>query len=1207
MRVCSEINERLAIVAVTWKSIMTKVFVFLSLLLNVNAIHAQFGSASVLGYVRDNSGAVIPEASVTLNNVATNVSQAAHTDKDGKYEFDSVPIGNYRISTQITGFEGSRTETFNLSTDARQRVDVQVKPGAVSDVVEVTSAAELLETETSSRSQVVGEKEVENLPLNGRSYADLVLLAPGTRKSLLENQTASSREGAFNVNGQRSAFNEFLLDGLENSNYGTSNQGFEDENISPSPDAVSEFRVETDNYSAEYGRQPGAVVNVSTRSGSNNLHGRLWNYLRNTDLNAIGPIEPITNTKPVLIRNQFGGTIGGPIVKDHTFFFADYEGLRQIFNYQLAPVTIPNTEQRTGQFLLHRVDGTTAPIPLYNPVTGTSYLNGNIAPGATPFALAVLGNLPATNVGGTAVTSSNITNNYSNAPRGTIKDDKGDGRIDQNFRKFKIFGRFSEHQEVIFDPPTIAGNSGGNANSNVNVQNRQIAGGATYIISQNKLLDVRFAYTRNIGAKTPFGQGGPSVLAKYGITDGLPTDPSLVRILNGQSISGFAQLGAQTSSPQFQNPSIYNPKVNYTWIHGKHSMKFGYEFQAIHTQVNDFNPSYGQDSYASAYATGPSTAGPGGTTIPFFPTCATITSTNCVPTDVDQKTITPANPNGNPAPMNTVSTQLAQARNLADFLFGNRSSYSLTNYNVVNLRQRYNAGYFQDDVKLRPSLTVNAGLRYEVMTPQFERDNKLANFNPATNSLVQASNGSVFNRAQVHIPSKNFAPRFGFSYSSDPRTVLRGGYGIVYVQFNRAGGENNLTYNGPNVVNAAINNPSPFTTLPGSNRCTSDTQDQTLCFRQTQQGYASTLTSPANFNPLKVTSRYIPSNFQTGYVQSYFFGIQRQLPKGVLLDVAYVGNKSTHLQILADYNQATPCLLPTVTACNAAGLTYQARRPVSTFGDIEIAQNSGSANYNSLQTRLERRVGALYFLNSFTYSRTFDLSSGHLETSNGDNSRVNFANPRADYGPSGYDQPLDDTTSAVWDLPYGHGRHFGAHVNGFANAALGGWQMTLINTITSGLPLNINYTSSASASNSTGPLFTTDLATLRPQHVIGTPLKSSLSAVTKPSRYSGLVNYLPFSSYALPSYATYGDTTGYGNVSRNSLRSYAYYDTDLGLHKQFTYERATLDFRAEAFNILNHVNWQAPDPNLSDGSGSFGSITSAFPARQFQFAVKLLF
>jgi hypothetical protein len=1148
---------------------------------------AQFGSASVLGYVRDNSGAFVPSAKVTLINVATNVAQTAQTDKDGKYEFDSVPIGNYQVTTDASGFEATRTETFNVSTDARQRVDVAIKPGHVNEVVEVTSAAQLLDTETSSRSQVIGTREVENLPLNGRSYADLVLLAPGTRKSLLENQSASSREGAFNINGQRSAFNEFLLDGLENSNYGTSNQGFEDENISPSPDAVSEFRVETNNYSAEYGRQPGAIVNVSTRSGDNQFHGRAWDYLRNTNLNAVGPIEPITNTKPKLIRNQFGGTFGGPIIKDHTFFFADYEGLRQIFNYQLAPVTLPNAEQRLGRFLLHRVDGTTAPIPLYNPVTGTSYSTGDISAGSTPFALAVLGFLPSTNVGGSSVAYNNITNNYSNAPRGTIKDDKGDARVDQNFTKWKLFGRYSDHQESIFDPPTIGGRSGGNANSNVVVQNRQVAGGATWIISQNRLLDIRFAWTRNIGAKTPYSAGQQSLLTQYGITDGLPTDPMIVRSLNGQSISGFTQLGNQTSSPQFQNPTIYNPKVNYTWVHGKQSMKVGYELQLIHTQINDFNPSYGQDNYASQYAAGPSST--------FFPTCTAAITTGCIPTDT--------------ATGNTASTQIAQAREVADFLFGNRSSYSLTNYTVVNLRQRYNAGYFQDDLKLTPNLTVNAGLRYEVMTPQFERDNKLANFNPTNNTLTQASGGSIYNRSLVHTPSKNFAPRFGFSYTADQKTVLRGGYGIVYVQFNRAGGENNLTYNGPNVVNASINNPSPFVTPIGSNLCASDTQNQATCFRQTQQGYASTLTSPANFNPLLVTSRYIPSHFQTGYVQSYFLGVQRQLPHGILLDLAYVGNKSTHLQILADYNQAAPCLLPSVTACNAAGQTYQARRPVPTFGDIEIATNEGSATYNSLQFKAEKRMGALYVLNAFTYSRAFDLSSGHLETSNGDNSRVNFANPRNDYGPSGYDQPLDNTTSIVWDLPYGHGRRYGAQSSALSNILLGGWQMTVINTMTSGLPFNITYSSSTTNSSSTGPLFTTDLATLRPQHLAGTPLKSPGSAIVKASKYTGLTNYLPFSSYALPSYALYGNTTAYGNISRNILRSYAFYNTDLGLHKQFPIinERYKLDLRAEAFNILNHTNWQGPDGAITDGSGSFGSITSAFPSRQLQFAAKFLF
>ena len=1148
-------------------------------LMGTTGLRAQFESASVLGYVRDNAGAAVPNLEVTLTNVATNVKQTAKTNGEGQYEFNSVQIGDYIVTTKAAGFEGARTEKFNVQTNARQRVDIGVKPGSVSTTVDVTSAAQLLETETSSRGQVVGTREVENLPLNGRSYADLVLLVPGARKSLLENQSASSREGSFNINGQRSAFNNFLLDGLDNNNYGTSNQGFENENIAPSPDAVNEFRVETNNYSAEYGRSTGGVINVSTRRGTNTYHGKVWDYLRNTNLNAIGPFAPNFGIKPVLIQNQFGGTFGGYIFKDRTFFFVDYEGLRRIFRNPATAITLPNAEQRGGTFLLHRVDGSTAPIPLYNPITGTSFVNGNVSSQSTPFARAVLGALPANT---SPLAYNTFVNNFTASPRGTVVDDKGDGRIDHIFnQRWSAFGRYSEHQAVIFDPPTITGRAGGNSNSNVNIKNRQIAGGVTYAISSNKLLDVRFAYTRNIGAKAPYGQGDSSLLTENGITDGLPTDKSIVRDLNGQSVQGFAQFGAQTSNPQFQNPTIYNPKTNFTLVEGRHSMKFGYEYQTVQTQVNDFNPSYGQDNYASLYATGPNAA--------FFRTCATAAATNCIPTD--------------PGTGSTASTQIAQARAAADFLFGNRSSYSLTNFTIVNLRQQFNYMYFQDDIKLMPNLTVNAGVRYELATPQYERDNKLANFNPSTGSLIQASSGSLYNRALVHMPLTNVGPRFGFSYSPMTKTVLRGGYGVGFTQFNRAGGENNLTYNGPNVVNATINNNnSAYPT--GASLCANDTQDQTACFRQTQQGYSNILASPSNFLPLKVTSRYIDPNFKTGYVQSYHVGFQTELPGGIVLDTAFVGSKGTHLQVLADYNQAAPCLLATLAACSTVG-NYQSRRPVPTFGDIEIAYGANGSNYNSLQVKVEKRAGALYVLNSFTYGRTFDLASGHLETANGDNSRINFTNPRNDYGPSGYDQPLADTTSIVYDLPYGHGRRFGATSPTLVNEILGGWQLTTINTMASGLPVNISF-SSSSSNGTTGTLFGTDLVTYRPQHLAGTPVYAPDSNRSKTA--TALTGYLALSSYDFPSFAKYGNTSPYGNVSRNSIRSYSFFQTDLGLHKAFRLwnEASSLDFRAEAFNLLNKVNYGGPDGNISNGAG-FGTITTAYPARQLQMAAKVIF
>lgn len=291
-----------------------------------------------------------------------------------------------------------------------------------------------------------------------------------------------------------------------------------------------------------------------------------------------------------------------------------------------------------------------------------------------------------------------------------------------------------------------------------------------------------------------------------------------------------------------------------------------------------------------------------------------------------------------------------------------------------------------------------------------------------------------------------------------------------------------------------------------------------------------------------------------------------------------------------------PCLNPGGTGC----APYQNRRPVQTFGDIEIAYGGNSSSYNSLQAKLEKRLGALYLLNSFTYSRAFDLASGHLETSNNDNSRVNFADPSNDYGPSGYDQPINNTTSVVYDLPYGHGRRFGSTSNVFMDEILGGWQLTVINTMTSGLPFNFTYNTSSS-----NPLYTTDLVTFRPQLTspnakIKTPSSSRVKTAT------ALTGYLDKTNLAVPSVAL-GNTSPYGNVSRNKLRSDAFYNTDLGLHKAFSLwsESSKLDFRAEAFNLFNHVNYQAPDGNISNGS--FGTITNAYPARQLQVAAKLIF
>src|SRR5580658_2493605 len=297
---------------------------------------SQFETASVLGYVHDPSGAALSDATVSLVNTGTSTTVTVKTDAQGAYEFPDVKVGAYQVTVQANGFETTTTQIFQVQVNAKQRVDVSLKVGSTNESVTVTGAAALLETDSSERGQVIGTREVENLPLNGRAYADLAALVPGVRRNILENTTDSSRDASFNVNGQRSEFNNFLLDGLDNNAYGTSNQGFSNQAIPPSPDAISEFRAETNNYSAEYGRASGAVINVSINSGTNQIHGKVWEYHRNTIFNAIGPFAAPINAvtgqaqKPMLIRNQFGGAIGGPILKDKLFYFADYEGNRQV-------------------------------------------------------------------------------------------------------------------------------------------------------------------------------------------------------------------------------------------------------------------------------------------------------------------------------------------------------------------------------------------------------------------------------------------------------------------------------------------------------------------------------------------------------------------------------------------------------------------------------------------------------------------------------------------------------------------------------------------------------------------------------------------------------------------------------------------------------------------------------------------------------------
>jgi len=1140
------------------------------LLLSSVCLHAQFETASVLGYVRDGSGAVVSGATISLVNQGTKAQVTAQTNAQGAYEFTDVKIGQYQITAQANGFDISSTQIFTVTVNARQRVDVALRVGSSSETVTVDAAATLLETDSSERGQVIGTREVENLPLNGRAYADLAALVPGVRRNILENGTTSSRDASFNVNGQRSEFNNFLLDGLDNNAYGTSNQGFSNQAIPPSPDAISEFRVETDNYSAEYGRSAGAVINVSIRSGTNKFHGVGYDYLRNTNLNAIGPFTPPTNAltgapqKPILIRNQFGGTFGGPIWKDHTFFFADYEGVRQITHTPLT-ATVPSANQN-GTSLLAKANGgytffttdssgheTTTTVALVNPITGANYSNGVIPYGdVSSFAKGVLAALPAAN--GAA-----LSNNYASLPAGRITDDKGDIRVDQTFsNRTTAFVRYSQHQGTIADAPTIQGPAGGSSsNGTVSIFNQQIAGGVTHVFSQSSILDARFAFTRTDGGKSPYGLGMPSLMT--GIT-GLPTDPTVVRSLNVQSVSGYTAFGSQGSNPQFQNPYIFNPKVNYTLLRGRNSYKLGYEYQAIFTTIDDFNPVYGQDTYNGGFSFN----------------------------------------NPNLSALSKQDTGTKEAVGLADFLVGARDSYQLNNFAIVHLNQRMHYLYFQDDIRVNSRLTLNAGLRYELVTPQWESNNQLANYDPVNQVLIQAKPGSLYNRALVNMPKLDFAPRFGLAFQVDPKTVIRAGYGLGYAQFNREGGENMLSYNGPGIVNTNRVQVAPFAVSAASASksplCAAN-QAFNTCFRTTQQGYPNGFATPANFSTLLAQTRYIPKDLPTGYVQSYHLTVQRQFGSNTTFEVAYVGEHGVKIQVLGDLNQAAP---NAVTATcnpnkNSGCLPLQARRPIQTFTGIEETLPAGFLTYNGLQTKLEHRTGhGLYLLNSFTWSRAQDNASGHLDTPAGDNSRINLANSLGERGPSAYNQPLNEVLTIVYDLPYGKGRMFGGSAPFLMQEAFGGWQLTAINSASSGIPVNLTYSESSYQDVS-------DLLTYRPNQT-GNPILPKSKRTKAPG--NTVLQTLSTSSVSVPDV-----NHPYGNAGRNSLRFDSFHQLDLGLHKNFplNFEGTSLDFRAEAFNVLNQTNYAYPQSNAS--SSTFGVVTAAttFPARIMQVALKLKF
>lgn len=799
------------------------------------------------------------------------------------------------------------------------------------------------------------------------------------------------------------------------------------------------------------------------------------------------------------------------------FFFANYEAFRRT-QKTVAFGTLPSMEARADRM----------GIPILDPITGAIHGDGIIsATRITRWASTVLQGLPAPNI-------NRLANNYQSLQGFKQDSDKGDIRYDQYLSsKLNVFFRYSHRLLHQFEPAVIDGPSGGNSNGNVRVLNQQMAFGSTYTLSPTSILEFRMGISRTEGGKTPIFVGTEPLVARLQIPNA-PTDPRFTGGIHKQNLNGYTAFGVQSSNPQFQNPFVWNPKFNYTKLLGKHSLKAGYEYQRIETDIDDFNPKMGSDNYSGRFS---QVAG---------------------------------------SPNNDLQF-------MADILFGARSQYQLNNSVIVNLRQQMNFFYLQDDWKLSRKLTLNLGVRYEVATPQYEAANRISNFIPESNSLAIAKDGSIYDRALVNMDRNNFAPRIGLAWSVLPKTVIRKGYGISYIHFNRMGGENLLSYNLPHVINPIADQRAPFSgTGLGLPLCTNLNQGPQTCFRPTEQGYPNNFLSASNINQINVRANHMPGNLPTGYNQSWHFSIQLELGKNLVLDMGYVGTRGVNLLILGDLNQARP---------NGAteNLSIQARRPIQNFGFIQTAFPGDFLNYHALQAKIEKRFSqGLYFLNSFTWSKAIDNASGHLETGNGDNSRVNIRDLRNERGLGGYDQPFNNTSTVVYELPFGRGRKSGSNMNKVADLAIGGWRLTAINFATSGTTVNLTYGPAAAFQVSGAPNY-------RP-NIIGDPVTPAASRTEN--------NWLNAANVQIPT----DRSRPFGNAGRNIVRGPRIDVMNLGLHKEFSLtERFKLEFRTEAFNALNKTNFDSPNSNRS--SGGFGTITSTNlnPARQVQFALRLAF
>src|SRR5271157_4572991 len=974
--------------------------------LSPGPLFAQSELATLTGTVTDPSQAILANVVITVTNQDTAVTTRSITNQNGLYVIPELRPGVYEVQATLPNFKKYAQTGVTLQVNQTARLDIALAVGDVTDQVTVRSEAPLLEADTSSRGAVIDGLKIVELPLNGRDYNQLALLSPGVLMAT-PRLLSVGFTGVFNINGNRATQNAFVLDGVDNVSYATSYRGMNMQIVQPSVEALEEFKVQTNAYSAEFGRSAGALINAVIKSGTNQVHGSAYEFLRNRDLDSTNFFSNKSGAvKPFRLRNQFGATIGGPIVRNKTFIFGDYAGLRDRTGTVMFS-SVPQPAWIQGRFTM----------PITNPFdpndSGQDFKqpatpdcndgNGNcwIVPKnlIDPVGQKWVNVAPPPNTGAPG----QIDNNYVGVPVTSNRTDQFDIRVDHGpFYGFNLFGRYSFVDTNKFQPAPRPGLAEGSYNDTFGsalLRSQGVAVGATRIVSPTQVSETRFGYSRGDYVQLPpnAGDGCPDQL--IGLT-GITTDPFLCGGLPPMSIPGgnLRRLSRTTSVPQWQYPRSYDFRQSFSWIHGTHSMKFGAEY--LRTTVSDLDVGnlLGNFSFSGRF-TGENNQYQGG---------------------------------------------------IADLLFGLPSSYSQDTKTAFDLYQYIASVFAQDDWKLSRKLTLNLGLRYEFAPPPRDDNSLMANFNQATQAYITAKSGSIFNEALVHPDWFNFAPRAGLAYSILPHTVLRGAYGIFYNHSNRQGREAMLGFNPPFELQASAS-------IPGSGPLTPANAPYRL-----ENGVPAGFDTIAGVNLATVSRKAQDMNEKNPYVEQFNVTLQQQLQPNLMAELAYAGNLGHRMPAFRDLN-------PFMYTFNSLGAPVVGARELASVGingDIEYMAYTGISNYNSMQARVEKRFSSGFTaLISYTYGKALTDSPDHLSTS-GTGNGVDVGEYRqpqgyglnrreTEYGPAEFDVKQRFVASGVWQIPFGQGRAHGANGNRTLDLLLGGWEFSPILTAQGGLALSV--------------------------------------------------------------------------------------------------------------------------------------------------------